>query len=157
MRLLFILVACIPYIAFATEQYREVLVVDGYPFEFNQHPLEQLISSEKFIKLYKPTLCSAAWRGYQGRWVLYGNKLYLQHLNLTPCNESTSLADLKKLFPDSENEVEANWVSMDLVVPIGMREHIWGEDSSPIVEFQAVIYKIEGGILRGRIIQRIKE
>lgn len=157
MKLLLWLVAFTPFAAFGTEQFREVLFVDGHPFEFREFPLEQFISSEKLIAVYKPILCSAAWRGYRGQWVLYGNKLYLQQLDLTPCNESESPADLKKLFPESENGVGASWVTMDLVVPIGEREYIWGEERSPIIEFQAVVYKFEKGVLRARIIERIKE
>ena len=157
MKLLLWLIAFTPFPAFATEQFREVLFVDDHPFEFHQLPLEQLISTEKFIALYKPILCSAAWRGYRGRWVLHGNKLYLLQLDLTPCSENESPADLKKLFPESEKGVEANWVNMDIVVPIGEREYIWGEEKFPIIEFQAVVYKFEKGILRARNIERIKE
>ncbi len=157
MKYLLCIILIFPCLARSTEQYREILRVDGYPFEFHQHPLEQFISEEKFIALYDVAPCSAAWRGYQGTWVITGNKLYLQHLNLTPCSQTIKTADLTKIFPNKEHGVEASWVNMELVVPIGAREFIWGEEQSPIVEFQAVVYKIENGIVRGRVISRVKQ
>ena len=45
----------------------------------------------------------------------------------------------------------------DIVLPIGPREFTYNGDDPTIVEYQAVVYKIEEGVVRGRIIVRIKE
>ncbi len=141
----------------ATEQYREILEVDGYPFEFNQLPLEGFITQEKFNELYKPPICSAAWRGYRGHWMIVGNILYLRYLERGPCEDIPESIDLSKMFKGQEYNIEASWYTGNIILPIGPREFTYNGDDPRTVEYQAVVYKIEKGVVRGRIIERIKE
>jgi len=115
----------------ATIQRPEILVVNGDTTHIMEYPLEQkqYLDSNFMSSLYEPRveyignglartvstyrISSNCWRGYQGKWKIIHDSLFL--VDLRPCLEwfgEENPLEIAKLF-DSDNRdkgVYANWV-----------------------------------------------
>ena len=139
-----------------------VSIGDGN-FSFYGYPLEQLVSDSEFHEIYNVSPeCSGAWRGYQGRWLILVDVLYLRYLIKDPCGFGSSEVeafDLKKLFPEYnefKDALKADWFSGEIVIPISESKYVEGRKTSTghtYSEHEVLVYVIENGNVKDRKIE----
>lgn len=95
------------------------------------------------------------WRGYIGEWEITDGKLYLKRLlqmGLGKTKDGVMLTlvpskiKISDIFPDSENEVHADWFTGELLCPQGELLKNHSRSFAPRYERYRV-FTIEGGIL----------
>lgn len=112
-------VLCIPTAqALATWQSRDRIIIDEKEHRLDADPLGQYLwLNEKTDYFESEERSSACWRGYQARWTISEDKLFL--LSIERCPKEIE-ADLKDLFGDgSSKPLFANWYSGYLTVTDG--------------------------------------
>ena len=150
-------------LAQATEQIKERVSIGDGDLMFYGYPLEQLISDSDFRETYGLTSpCSAAWRGYQGQWIIHTGKLYLAALIKDPCRFELELEetfDLTKILPDYDfaTPAQAIWFTGEIVIPISeyraVNEIKHNSDQTYYLEHQVIVYQIKNGNVETRTIE----
>jgi hypothetical protein len=151
--------------AFATNQVLEEITIGDGKFVFYGYPLNQYVSYKEFRETYPSSrnrYCSAAERGYKGRWNISGGELYLSELLKNPCNlgrEKEEKYDLKKLFPDQTSQhfvKKAIWFSGEIVIPISEYQIVKTQENTEgyfYLERQVIVYKLDKGNVSERLIE----
>lgn len=111
--------------SFATGQIYDKLIYNGDTFSIFGNPLEQLYNYE----LLRPKLfgnkqaCSttACLKGYQAKWTILNEQLYLTGISSCCLSEDSLKADLEMLFGNKfiGGKVKADWVNSGIIVPKG--------------------------------------
>lgn len=101
-----------------TAQATENITIDGVLHTLYSLPFDSYIESLN----PKPALrfmSTACWRGYIGEWNIHDRKLYLTKILAQIVNDSGSNeVSLDYFFPDSNDEVFAEWFSGILRIPL---------------------------------------
>ena len=122
-----------------TAQTPEIIILNGKVFGLHSRPLDSYFQRIKWW----PELGrdSGNWRGYVGRWEVFGERLFLTGLfgkywkvpsrlrgklppdpdPFEPAEDGVKSLRLADLFPDQAPLVFAEWVTERLVVPTGPR------------------------------------
>ena len=126
-----------------TAQIHEILTYGG-EVRMATLPLKQYLETRKDIKFL---FCgSHCWRGYQGKWEINNNKLFLVGLKASVRDEKGFRAvGLDYLFP-GKSEVFAEWFSGEIRIQIGkIIEYFHGGFAS--VYEKDLYLKIDNGVL----------
>jgi hypothetical protein len=123
-----------------TAQTPEIIILNGKAFELHSRPLDSYFERigwrPRFLRRH-----TGNWRGYVGRWEVFGERLFLTGLfgmdwmvpphllgTLTPdpdpfepAQDGVKSLRLPDLFPDQAPLVFAEWVTERLIVPTGPR------------------------------------
>jgi len=151
--------------AYATNQVPEEILIGNERFKFQEYPLSQYVSFTEFRKVY-PSIsfryCSAAERGYLGRWTISDGNLYLKELLKNPCGfekEKEEKFDLRELFSESDSQgsaKKANWYSGEITIPVSDYQIIENPkviEGHKLIERQVIIYKFE----KGKVIEKLED
>jgi len=143
----------------ATEQFSEVLDLGGVSFDIHEVPL---VGHPHYGSLVEKLnigsgICSAAWRGYKGIWVIDNDKLYLQLIIKNPCNQDPEYLKPAELIEQNESDGFASWYSGDISFRISRKSYFdKSVDGKSGVEYEAVVFKIENGKVLSRTIEQVQ-
>ncbi len=129
-----------------TAQVAEKLRYRGETLRLCAEPLEPYLESAKIRYSYS-RMSTACWRGYQGIWEIYQDRLYLIKIDAEIISASGSRpANLTDYFPDAGKRVFAHWYSGTLMCTRGkLLRYVHGGFAS---NFEEEIYlKIKRGEL----------
>lgn len=96
-----------------TAQFREILIYEGRRTSMASQPLDPYLGKNK---IYFHSGNTACWRGYQGKWRVRDNKLYL--IELTANLDYETKVGVDYLFPGKE-EVFAEWYTGEIRIQTG--------------------------------------
>lgn len=154
MRALFVaLLLLVSHGAWGSGQIPEVIEVDGksetlFTEPFSSYLAKHPTETPKLERIVRPR-CTAAWRGYQGSWSIRNEKLYLESLNASPCDNTPDPIPLSSYFPGSEGPVLADWFSGNLVVALGKQiQYVHMGYQSKYERY--LVIQVERGIVVGR-------
>ncbi len=145
-KILFFMLMSISVKTLATPQIAEILDIGDVKFEINELPLE---SHPKFEALkIGAGSCSASWRGYQGKWSIRDDKLYLDYVLQDPCSKDPKhLYGAELLDTNGDYIAVANWYTGNITFRISKIE-ISGK-------YEAVVYKVEKGKIISRNVEQV--
>lgn len=109
----------------ATAQTPDVLIYKADTLFIYANPLEQLYKEEnqrpKFFGQQEGCGSTDCWRGYQAKWQIIDNQLYLIGIYSCCYSDDNIKADLKELFGEkyTNGAVKADWVTADILAPQG--------------------------------------
>ncbi len=128
-----------------TAQIHEILIYGG-KVGMATEPLKQHLKTRKDIRF--SSITSYCWRGYQGKWEVNNNKLYLVGLQgHIRDRKGYHEVSLDYLFP-GKSEVFAEWYSGEIRIPLGeILEYVHGGFSS--IYEKDLFLKFDKGILTG--------
>src|SRR5262245_14585853 len=117
-----------------TAQDPEIIFLEGRPLDLYASPLDFYLKRAEWRPTFRYRY-TAQWRGYTGRWEVFGRSLFLTGLLgmgwMAPPSEISKRwpnpklienmreIELKDLFPDQAPLVFTEWVTDRLVVPTG--------------------------------------
>lgn len=110
---------------FATGQIPDILIYHGDTLYIYANPLEDLYTKKKSRPNFfgkKPHCNSTAcWRGYQAKWQIINNELYLTEILSCCYTEDKTKANLARLFGKKfvNGKVKADWFSGKIISPQG--------------------------------------
>ena len=104
----------------ATQQIREVFIVEGETYRTYTNPLESLHRYEDIRGMLQTHhWCTANWRGYLGTWEVKDNQLYVKSLVEGACQDKPRLADPVVFFGEKQYPVMATWFNDKIEVMLG--------------------------------------
>ena len=109
----------------ATGQVPDILIYHGDTLSIYANPLEELYTKKKprpnFFGQKPYCNSTACWRGYQAKWQIIDNKLYLTGIFSCCYKEDKTKANLARLFGKKfiNGKVKADWVSGNIISPQG--------------------------------------
>ena len=145
--------------AHATAQIPDHLLVDGQESQLFAEPLFPYLKQNKdsFGALMKHAtqVCSAAWRGYQAKWEIRENQVFLVALFANPCSKESPEIPLAELFPGASSPIPAKWYSGTLRIPQGkMLEYVHMGYQSKYERY--LVLTVTDGLVTGRRIEGAK-
>ena len=109
----------------ATAQTPDILIYKSDTLFIYANPLEQLYKDEsqrpKFFGQREGCNSTACWRGYQAKWQIIDNQLYLTEIYSCCYSDDKIKANLTELFGEKciNGIVKADWVIADILAPQG--------------------------------------
>ena len=109
----------------ATAQTPDILIYKSDTLFIYANPLEQLYKDEsqrpKFFGQREGCNSTNCWRGYQAKWQIIDNQLYLIGIYSCCYPDDNLKADLTELFGEKciNGVVKAEWVTADILAPQG--------------------------------------
>jgi hypothetical protein len=129
MKKIFIFIALIVTVctnkSFATAQLPDILIYNADTLSIFSNPLELLYGNDTirplFFGLHKGCSSTACWRGYQAKWMISHDTLYLTGIYSCCYYRDSIKADLKELFGNKyvNGKVKADWVTDYIISPQG--------------------------------------
>lgn len=105
---------------------------------------DSLLHPDKYLQVHESLESTACWRGYSAVWKLKNNKLYLD--KIMACHDPELILELKEIFPQSNNELFAEWYTGDIILPQGKCLECVHLDYLSIYEKELVL-KFANGVL----------
>jgi hypothetical protein len=145
--------------AWATAQIPEVIELEGKQKALFSEPLAPYFSTHKTeipkLERLAESGCSAAWRGYQGVWLIRDDKFYLKSLFANPCHKSPDPIPLSTFFPGSKDPIHAEWYSGKLIVPLGKQIQYVHKGYESKYEQYLVILVTEGRVISREVTSKM--
>ena len=105
---------------FATEQFGDILIINGDTTGFKPYPLEEYFSKKgnrTIGKIQMEGRCSALLRGYVATWKLENDSLFLIRIQTDYCGKNKQDINIKEEF--GTDKVFAQWVNTTIILPQG--------------------------------------
>ena len=135
----------------ATQQIKEIFIVDGISNSIDSNPLEALFTYEEIhLMLDAKGWCSENWSGYKGTWELKNGELFLNSLVKGACSENPPSVDPVQFFGENEYPIKAKWFNEK--IELRLSENVFascisvdGEEITTGYNYEAMVYEFSAG------------
>lgn len=143
-----------------TRQIRDVLQISDNYYPIRELPLSSFISEDDLIKLAKPQVCTASWRGYQADWKLKEGFLWLANIEKNPCSREYEQLKAEVLFKDKEYPIKADWFTGVIQLQISETKYLFIDNDEEKeltgVNYEVLTFRFEDGKLISKEIEPIE-
>jgi len=135
---------------FGTEQFPDIIIIEGVEYELYDYPLEEIFKKYPEKRQITNVTCTALWRGYIATYELINNVLYLKEIEIkyidSAKNEISKRQNyLKILFPEKDS-IKVDWYTGILRISNG-KEICYNEKKRLFFYERFFIFEIQNGVL----------